>query len=502
MAKYEKVFSLAPMLYTQGSPVIIEAGALHKDTTNSNIIAQLKFKSIINKDIKALTVELAPIDAFDNKIDEAVKHQYLDLKVKRNQEFASKEAIAMPNNSTRAFGIKSINVMFADGTNQAIENANWESLPTQKNLELKDYEKEYYLKKFNISNMFRVEPHKDLWLCSCGNVNNENEEDCFKCGNKKSELIDTEAFENNALKFKAEKEEKIKKETEEKQIKTSQEAKKKRIAIILVVTITVFAIVVGIVSSNLHKAKMYEHGIQLVSDKQYEQAYEMLKGLDNYKDANVYLSTCHIHNKYDYRLSKEDLFFKDDVIPIKNDIETNYSNSPDAEQYIAYCNALLSDNVDDLLENLQKANGLFDSNQKIDFVKSIQNKVGNYKATPENTTVVHPDFVDNGDNGKLQYINMSGSVSFDSFTPDSISLKVVLKFDRKLCYNNSVSKDKAIVGRVTYTYDGDVLMGVLDNSGKITASDTDNIVFKTDKENFVFLLNSEDNKNNKVTLTK
>lgn len=293
MARYEKVFSLAPMLYTQGSPVIIEAGALHKDTTNSNIIAQLKFKSISNKDIKALTVELAPIDAFDNKIDEAVKHQYLDLKVKRNQEFASKEAIAMPNNSTRAFDIKSINVMFADGTNQVIENANWESLPTQENLELKDYEKEYYSKKYKTSNKFKVVNYKDLWLCTCGNINSESEEECFKCGNKKGELTDLETFKNEALDYKTEKEARLKKETEEKRVREEklaeekkEKAKKTKLIFSVIVAIAVVIASSTVLYLNVIQPKLeYNKAMNLIANEDYDSAYVLLENL-NYKDSN------------------------------------------------------------------------------------------------------------------------------------------------------------------------------------------------------------------------
>jgi hypothetical protein len=46
MARYLNLFTLSPRLYCTGSPIIIEAGALHKDTTLGDVVLQLKFSSL------------------------------------------------------------------------------------------------------------------------------------------------------------------------------------------------------------------------------------------------------------------------------------------------------------------------------------------------------------------------------------------------------------------------------------------------------------------------
>lgn len=110
------------MLYTEGSPVIIEAGALQKDNVNGNIIAQLKFKSISAKVIKALTVKIVALDVSGNPIGEEIKHQYLDLTVQRNECFGPKEAIILSDNTTRAFSVFVTKIVFDDNTNIVLEN--------------------------------------------------------------------------------------------------------------------------------------------------------------------------------------------------------------------------------------------------------------------------------------------------------------------------------------------------------------------------------------------
>ena len=189
MARYEKVFTLTPMLYTDDSPVIIEAGALQKDNVNGNIIAQLKFKSISSKVIKALTAKIVALDVSGNPIGEEIEHQYLDLTVQRNENFGSKEAIILPDNTTRAFSVFVTKIVFDDNTNMVLENSEWLELPQQNSIDLDTTEIDYFYKKFSVKNPKQTFRYKDLWLCSCGTINHDSEEKCCCCNNACDEMI-------------------------------------------------------------------------------------------------------------------------------------------------------------------------------------------------------------------------------------------------------------------------------------------------------------------------
>lgn len=189
MARYEKVFTLTPMLYTEGSPVIIEAGALQKDNVNGNIIAQLKFKSISAKVIKALTVKIVALDVSGNPIGEEIEHQYLDLTVQRNECFGSKEAIILSDNTTRAFSVFVTKIVFDDNTNIVLENSEWSELPQQNSIDLDTTEIDYFYKKFSVKNPKQTFRYKDLWLCSCGTINHDSEEKCCCCNNACDEML-------------------------------------------------------------------------------------------------------------------------------------------------------------------------------------------------------------------------------------------------------------------------------------------------------------------------
>lgn len=182
MARYEKVFTLTPKLYVKGSPVIIEAGALQKDNVNGNVIAQLKFKSISAKVIKALTVKIVALDVSGNPIGEEIEHQYLDLTVQRNENFGSKEAIILPDNTAREFWAYVTDIVFFDNTLISLKKSYWNPLPPQEDLNIEtddDIERNFFSQKFRK----QIIDYKDLWLCSCEGINHIGEKKCFTCGN-------------------------------------------------------------------------------------------------------------------------------------------------------------------------------------------------------------------------------------------------------------------------------------------------------------------------------
>ena len=79
--RYKTLYRLPENLYTIGSPVIIAAGALLKDNQSGKVLAQIKFKSISDKSIKAVKIRVLAFDVTGASVGDAVEHQYLDLNV-------------------------------------------------------------------------------------------------------------------------------------------------------------------------------------------------------------------------------------------------------------------------------------------------------------------------------------------------------------------------------------------------------------------------------------
>ena len=126
--RYSKVFSLPENLYAEGAPVIIAAGALLKDNQTGRVVAQLKLRNISPKTIKAATVCLFPMNTAGQPLGDAVRYEYLDLSSTRDTDFGSKSAIPMPDKTTRSFGIRVAEVIFADNSAWSNSDVIWEPL--------------------------------------------------------------------------------------------------------------------------------------------------------------------------------------------------------------------------------------------------------------------------------------------------------------------------------------------------------------------------------------
>lgn len=181
--RFKKLFTLEPNLYTENSPVIISAGALQFDNETGKILAQIKFKNISNKNIKCISVSIQQLDTIGRTLGEPILYQYLDLDINRDIEFGSKTPIYLSDQTARSFKIEITEIIFKDDTvwSPAKESI-WESIPEQNKLYPNDSEllDQYHL-DINPKGEKEFFKYKDIWKCSCGVINKENENSCHTC---------------------------------------------------------------------------------------------------------------------------------------------------------------------------------------------------------------------------------------------------------------------------------------------------------------------------------
>ena len=77
--RYSKLFNIDGPRYAEGAPVIVAAGALLCDNKKNQRLAQLKFTSVSEKNITAITVKVTPLDADGAGLGEAVVQPYVGL---------------------------------------------------------------------------------------------------------------------------------------------------------------------------------------------------------------------------------------------------------------------------------------------------------------------------------------------------------------------------------------------------------------------------------------
>lgn len=189
--RYLKLFSLEENLYIPGSPVLIAAGALLKDTQTGRILGQLKLQNISDQSIKAATVALVPLDTVGNPLGEPVSYQYLDLKVTRDAYWGSQDPIRFSDPSTRAYTASVKEVIFSDNSIWTAPNSAWKALPAKTTLEtqLDDFElATQYRMHFGMDCQYGYQTAEDLWYCPCGAVNHQGESVCHACQKDRNEL--------------------------------------------------------------------------------------------------------------------------------------------------------------------------------------------------------------------------------------------------------------------------------------------------------------------------
>ena len=226
--RYLKLFSLEENLYIPGSPVLIAAGALLKDTQTGRILGQLKLQSISDQSIKAATVALVPLDTVGNPLGEPVSYQYLDLKVTRDAYWGSQDPIRFSDPSTRAYTASVKEVIFSDNSIWTAPNSAWKALPAKTTLEtqLDDFElATQYRMHFGMDCQYGYQTAEDLWYCPCGAINHQGESVCHACQKDRNELagVDWDLLRKEAAERVAQK------RAEEEALAAEKKAKQERI---------------------------------------------------------------------------------------------------------------------------------------------------------------------------------------------------------------------------------------------------------------------------------
>jgi len=195
--RYTKLFSLEEKLYVEHSPVIISGGVLSRDNDTKNLLIQLKFQNICNKNIKGLKVTITTMDSSEQELDADISKKYLYLDISRNEEFGSDQPIAITNIFVRSFKVNDVEVDFSDNSYWSNNSSEWEPIPNQQLLTEKfsDHAICEYKESFGVKSKYIPTTHKNLWLCSCGAANAKHESRCFFCNSDFSEMLNADGEE-------------------------------------------------------------------------------------------------------------------------------------------------------------------------------------------------------------------------------------------------------------------------------------------------------------------
>ena len=190
--RYKKLYHLKRRLYASDAPVIIESGALLLEQNSNAILCQLCFRNIQERPIKALRAVVQLLDERGRPLGKPVDHRFLDLDLKREEEYGRDTAIVLPSERAAAFTVRLSQVSFADGEVWTDEDSPWEELPRQ--LSLVEYcggeeAAARFRKRHGENCSFAPLESEELWFCPCGAVNPIGESRCHRCRLRRSAVL-------------------------------------------------------------------------------------------------------------------------------------------------------------------------------------------------------------------------------------------------------------------------------------------------------------------------
>ena len=191
--RYTVLFRLPRDLYAPGWPVIVRGGVLYWDGLNRRYVAQLKLQRADPRPIRSVKALLQPRNSAGEPIGESVTTLYSAAGEDRDRSFGEKAAVPLterlegeiPSALRPAdFTVAITEVVFRNGERW---QGGGEPAPLPSARKLRDaLPEEELARQFRLRYGRRAEyvPGRtaDLWRCSCGAFNREDEPTCHRCG--------------------------------------------------------------------------------------------------------------------------------------------------------------------------------------------------------------------------------------------------------------------------------------------------------------------------------
>ncbi len=173
--RYKIIYSAGEDLYAEGSPVIIKGAVLLRDIKGGTLVCKMGLANVTDKTIHRVRVSvLAGTERAEGIADSLCVVRDNDLTVDIPlQGFDHKEA---------SFKIEEIS--FTDTTSWTeTEGMSWDALSAPEELEsyLSDPDLVREFKSHFEEGIYFPKEEKDLWYCTCGNLNRISEAACHFC---------------------------------------------------------------------------------------------------------------------------------------------------------------------------------------------------------------------------------------------------------------------------------------------------------------------------------
>lgn len=191
---FERLFEIEKNQYVPGSPVILQAGVLLKNTQNGRLAIQMKFQSVSEKIITAVVVNFRLMDVTGRELL-SKEYQYLDLDVRENQIFGDRVPVWLSQLETRSYAAGVEQVVFADGSvwvrpHDGAQQPLPGPVPLAFSADLMCQYRERTMKNTRL--IYQPQVNDRIWQCGCGAWNRTGKEICPACGASLEKQLQTD----------------------------------------------------------------------------------------------------------------------------------------------------------------------------------------------------------------------------------------------------------------------------------------------------------------------
>jgi len=181
MAEFNRLFQLPRDQYFEGSPILLEAGALLQETGRGRLIGQLRFRSMTDQAISGVSVDLHCADVMGAETG-VVNHQYTGLGCRPFEAFGEQTPLFIDLDNTASFSVVLRGAAFADGhTWKNDAGTGFTAFPPPSRLKLEPEQLKTYQKQAGKNLVYAPERAMGLWRCGCGTINLESGPKCRAC---------------------------------------------------------------------------------------------------------------------------------------------------------------------------------------------------------------------------------------------------------------------------------------------------------------------------------
>lgn len=204
--RFESILAFDDNIWCKSSPVLIEKGALLKDTYSNKLLIQLKFMNISSNTIAGLNLRIACRSKLSNTSIN-VDFSYTDFNAEKGDYFGDRVPLYLPNSNLREFDFIVTKVIFKNRKQWNNEEMFYPILKESTDINILGDLKEQF--KRDIWDIYKKEQKSivtqaaympvfkhDYWLCTCGAFNLPEENECCKCGISKKSLSEAVKIDN------------------------------------------------------------------------------------------------------------------------------------------------------------------------------------------------------------------------------------------------------------------------------------------------------------------